>query len=112
MCVDLNVNRAKLSESEHTKSLIVGGVRFDGPFFWSTDCRAEPGIIAILELNEAGEQRIVNAYQTANMRTSAALELSYCIEQRTAGAVATFYTKVLNAQMSSQLASFICHAAK
>lgn len=86
-------------------SISIAGFDFDGPFASCLSCKEEPGILAILEFKPAGNFAVLNLYQSANIRSSAYLELSYYAQSKSRVLVAAFYTKDCSAQISSNLAT-------
>jgi hypothetical protein len=88
-----------------TPSIRIAGFGFDGPFASCLDCKEEPGILAILELKPGRNFVVINLYQSANIRSSAYLELSYYVQSQTKILVATLYTKDSSAQVGSNLAT-------
>ncbi|MBA4079561.1 MAG: hypothetical protein C0508_31335, partial [Cyanobacteria bacterium PR.023] len=64
-------------------SVSIAGFDFDGPFASCLGCKEDPGILAVLEFKPVGNFVVMNLYQSANIRSSAHLELSYYAQSKT-----------------------------
>lgn|GEM_PF-1347662 len=88
-----------------TLSISIAGFDFDGPFASCLRCKEDSGILAIIEFKPGGNFAVMNLYQSANIRSSAHLELSYYAQSKIRVLVAAFYIKDCSAQIGSNLAT-------
>ncbi|CAN5269663.1 hypothetical protein BH11CYA1_BH11CYA1_33200 [soil metagenome] len=93
------------------RSIEIGPLDFDGPFFSHLEVKEAAGILATLVLS--GESyELVYVYSTANLRAAALLELYYVRQNNPTVAVATFVTKELQPEVSAALASLVWQGFK
>ncbi len=86
-------------------SINIAGFEFEGPFLSHLGCEEAPGILAIVKFKPGKNLAVINLYQSANVRSSAYLELSYYAQTENRILVAALYTKDCSAQISSNLAT-------
>ena len=86
-------------------SISIAGFEFDGPFASCLGCKEDPGILAILEFKPGGIIAVMNLYQSANIRSSAYLELSYYAQFKGRVTGAAVHAQDCGAQISSNLAT-------
>ena len=95
------------TEVEDDQSVVIGYFTLKGPFHSYIDCLHEPGILAVLKTEIDGSTKILNAYHTADVRTSASLEMAYYWQDGSKILVAAYYSTTLTAQLSTNLAALI-----
>jgi hypothetical protein len=106
---DFAVAEKKDSNQSHgSRPLAIGCFEFCGPFRSFMDCREEAGVIALLRPGLGGVQdQIVNIYYTANVKSSAFLELADGSIPADCLMVAALYTQMLNAESATNLAGHL-----
>ncbi|MBU6452820.1 MAG: hypothetical protein KGS72_13625 [Cyanobacteria bacterium REEB67] len=105
---DFAVAEKEKSQGLRPRPLVVGCFEFCGPFRSFMDLCEEGGVIAILRPSPGGGlYQILNIYYTANVKSSAFLELADGDALTEGSMVAVLYTQVLNAESATNLASHL-----
>jgi len=101
------IESAQQSQSSQECSLVIGGAEFFGPFDSYISCREQSGILAVFKIDSDCQLKVLNIYQTANVRASALLELSYHSGDEDKTCVGALYCLDLGWQECTQMASSI-----
>lgn len=87
----------------------IGPLDFSGPFKSHFEIKEQAGILATLV--QVGENyELLSVYSTANLRTSALLELSYNRQDNLQVVVATYLCNNVDAEMSTAMAGLVWKA--
>jgi hypothetical protein len=92
---------------DNLETFVIGGFKFQGPILSSAHLPLAPGILMIVKVRNNGTIKPLSLYSTANLRSSAALELAYYQESGRKITVSYMLTDSLTAQMSASLAIYL-----